>query len=77
MQRAQIYLTENHRDSLAAVAHARGTTQSALIREALDAYLLRQAPLEKRAMRSSSFGAWAKNDDAPSLKQLRAEERRF
>ena len=77
MQRSQIYLTESHLDSLAAYARSRGTTQSALIREALDEYLARQAPLDKRAMRREVFGAWAPNAEAPTPRQLRSEERRF
>ncbi len=77
MQRSQIYLTESHRDHLAAYARSRGTTHSALIREALDEYLARQAPLDKRLLRRQAFGAWAPNAAAPSLAQLRSEERRF
>lgn len=77
MQRSQIYLTELHLDTLAAHARARRTTHSALIRDALDEYLARQAPLDQRASRRLAFGAWAPNDDAPGLKQLRSEERQF
>lgn len=77
MQRSQIYLKESHLDDLAGYARSRGTTQSALIREALDEYLARQAPLDKRALRREAFGAWAPNAEAPTTRQLRSEERRF
>ena len=77
MQRSQIYLTESHLVNLAAYARSRGTTHSALIREALDEYLARQAPLDKRALRREAFGAWAPNAEAPTTRQLRGEERRF
>ncbi len=77
MQRSQIYLTESHLGTLAAYARSRGTTHSALIREALDEYLARQAPLDQRAQRRQAFGAWAPNEEAPTLQQLRGEERRF
>ncbi len=77
MQRSQIYLTESHLNHLASHARARGTTHSALIREALDEYLARQAPVDKRALRRESFGAWAHNAQAPTTRQLRGEERRF
>lgn len=77
MQRAQIYLTESHLENLGAYARSRGTTHSALIREALDEYLARQAPLDKCALRREAFGAWAPNADAPTTRQLRSEERRF
>ena len=75
MQRSQIYLSESHLKTLALVARARHTTHSALIREALDQYLARQAPHDKRAARAQAFGAWASNQEAPTLRQLRAEER--
>ena len=77
MQRSQIYLTKSHLGHLAAHARSRGTTQSALIREALDEYLARQAPPDMRALRRQAFGAWAPNAGAPTVEQLRAEERRF
>ena len=77
MHRAQIYLSEDHLGNLANFARARSTTQSALIREALDEYLSRQAPLDKRALRNHSFAAWSENTSAPSLATLRQEDRRF
>jgi hypothetical protein len=77
MHRSQIYLSETHLSSLAAYARARGTTHSALVREALDTYLAQQAPVDKRALRVQAFATWAANDDAPSLQALRREERSF
>lgn len=75
MQRSQIYLSQAHLSHLAVFARSRGTTQSALIREALDEYLVRHAPSDRRALRRQAFGAWTSNVDAPSLSQLRSEER--
>ena len=77
MQRSQIDLTESQRGHLAAHARERGTSQSALIREALDEFLARQPPLDRRAPRRQAFGAWAPNTRAPCLERLRREERRF
>lgn len=77
MQRSQIYLAETHLKSLAAFAQARGTTQSALVREALAEYLARQTPLDKRALREQVFGAWSSNSESPSLDELRQEERQW
>ena len=77
MLRSQVYLTEFHLDSLTAFARSRGTSYSALVREALDETLARQAPLDKRALRREAFGAWAPHADAPTPRQLRGEERRF
>ena len=75
MQRAQIYLTESHIGHIASVARARGTSQSALIREALDEYLARQAPVDKSALRSQAFASWSDNTEAPTLAELRSEDR--
>lgn len=75
MQRSQIYLSEAHVKTLAVVARSRGTTASAVIREALDQYLDGQAPADRRAARALMFGAWSPNADAPTLGQLRSEER--
>lgn len=77
MHRAQIYLSEDHLGNLANFARARSTTQSALIREALDEYLARQAPLDKRDLRGQAFAAWSDNPSAPLLAALRQEDRRF
>lgn len=77
MQRSQIYLSEEHLGRLAAFARARGSTQSALVREALDEYLARQEPVDKHSLRELAFGAWASADQGPSLEELRQEERSF
>ena len=75
MTRTQIYLQAAQIQHLNNYAQARSTTQSALVREALDEYLARQAPLDVRAQRSAAFGAWQANDSAPDLRSLRSEER--
>lgn len=77
MQRSQIYLSEAHLGRLAAYARARGTTHSALVREALDEYLSHQPPVDKRALRSQAFAAWSANQEAPTVAGLRSEERSF
>ena len=76
MHRAQIDLHETHLGDLANYARARSTTPSALIREALDEYLARQAPLDKRALRSQAFAAWSDNAQAATLAELLQEDRR-
>jgi len=77
MQRSQVYLSETHLEVLAAFARVRKTTQSALIREALDEYLSRQPPVDKRALRCQAFAAWSVNPGAPTVAELRGEERGF
>ena len=59
------------------MARTRKTANSELSRQALDEYLVRQAPLNKTTPRRKAFAAWAANDAAPRLKELRAEERQF
>lgn len=77
MLRSQIYLSESHLGQLSLFARARKTTQSALIREALDEYLARHTSVDQRAVRSQVFAAWSANESTPTLDALRAEERSF
>ena len=77
MHRSQVYLSESHLGALSAHARARKTTQSALIREALDEYLSRQPPVDKRPVRCQAFAAWSVNPGAPTVAELRSEERSF
>lgn len=77
MQRSQIYLSESHLSRLAMFARERKTSQSALIREALDAYLARQAAVDKQDLRSRAFAVWSANNTEPDLAALRTEERHF
>jgi hypothetical protein len=77
MQRSQMYLPTHHLTRLAAYARSRKTTQSALMREALDLYLGQQAPLDKKAALGELFGAWRDMPEGPSIRELRSEERSF
>jgi predicted DNA-binding protein len=48
VNRTQIYLSESQHDALSALAKARNSTASALIREAIDGYLALQASPTER-----------------------------
>ena len=74
MQRTQIYLTELEQDGLQRLAHAKGATVSAVIREAVDLYLQSKVDAAWQERRLAAFGLWS---DRPvtELDELRGEER--
>ncbi|HEY5791087.1 MAG TPA: CopG family transcriptional regulator [Gammaproteobacteria bacterium] len=73
MIRSQIYLTEEEREALARLAQETGRPQSELIREAIDAFLARQAPRERGRRLRQAFGLWQKRTDLPDFGALRQE----
>jgi predicted transcriptional regulator len=75
--RTQIYLSTTQQAALAAMARVQGASASALIRDAIDAYIERNQAASKAARRMAAAGQWAANADAPSLRELRGEERSF
>jgi hypothetical protein len=75
--RTQIYLTATQQSVLATMARAQGSSSSALIREAIDGYIQVHQPASKLASRMAAAGSWQSNPDAPSLRELRSEEREF
>ncbi len=74
MQRTQIYLTDTEQSGLQQLAQARGSTVSAVIREAVDQYLQSATTSGWQARRLAAFGLWA-DHAAPELDALRHEER--
>jgi predicted transcriptional regulator len=77
LNRTQIYLTPAQQAALAAMASAQGSSSSAVIRLAIDQYIAQHQPADKLARRRAAAGQWAANAKAPSLRQLRSEERKF
>lgn len=77
LNRTQIYLTVAQQNTLAAMAREQKSSSSSLIREAIDGYIEAHQPASKLAKRLAAAGTWQPNPDAPSLEQLRAEERQF
>ncbi|MGK2849473.1 MAG: CopG family transcriptional regulator [Candidatus Limnocylindrales bacterium] len=68
MERTQIYLSEGQTRELDRRARHRGTTRSALIREAVDRYLgPRQDPVEFKAALQAFSGIWADRDDIDEI----------
>lgn len=77
MVRTQIYLTEKERDALRDLARQTGKKQSELIRRAIDDFIDRFQPRDRRAMLEQARGMWKDRDDLPDFRALRREFDRF
>jgi len=73
LQRTQIYLSEAERCGLQALALRSGRSQSALIRDAIDAFLEQHAPHGRLARLQRASGVWAARADLPDWAALRQE----
>ena len=67
MIRTQIYLTEEERDGLQAVAMSTDKKQSQVIREAVDRYLDLARGERRKAILSETAGMWQKRRDLPDF----------
>lgn len=77
MNRTQIYLTEEEQKALRAIANLRETTQSEVIREAIDQYIIKHQQVYRVQMLREARGIWADRDDINAA-ALRAEwDRQF
>ena len=77
MVRTQIYLTEKEQAELRRLARQTGKKQSELIRRAIDDFLDRHQPRDRRAMLEQARGMWKDRDDLPDFQALRREFDRF
>ena len=77
MNRTQIYLTEEEQKALRVIANLRETTQSEVIREAIDQYIVKHHQAHRVQMLREARGIWADREDI-NAEDLRAEwDRQF
>ena len=72
MVRTQIYLTEEQRDELAAIAKTSGRKQSELIREAVDQLIDQAGHGRREAVLREVAGMWKDREDLPDFETLRS-----
>lgn len=73
MVRTQVYLTPEEQCALQALSRRTGRSQSALIREAIDAMLARPDEMELRSLMQQARGLWSDRDDLPGFDDVRGE----
>lgn len=73
MIRTQIYLTEQQRNELAAIAKSLGKKQSELIREAIDRLIEQTGKSHRELVLREVAGIWKDRTDLPDFKSIRAE----
>ena len=73
MVRTQIYLTEQQRNRLAAIAKKAGKKQSELIREAIDRLIEQAGSVRRDSVLREAAGIWKDRTDLPDFEKIRAE----
>jgi hypothetical protein len=71
MVRTQIYLTEEEKDGLEAVALSTDKKQSEIIREAVDRFLDLSAGSGRKAILDEAAGMWRNRKDLPDFAAAR------
>ena len=71
MVRTQIYLTEEERDGLTALAEASGKKQSELVRQAVDTLIHQASSGRRQAVLKEAAGLWNARKDLPDFAAVR------
>lgn len=71
MVRTQIYLTEEERDGLEAVAKSTDKKQSEIVREAVDRFLDLARGSRRKAILDEAAGMWRNRRDLPDFATAR------
>ena len=73
MIRTQIYLTDQQRTELAAIAKNMGKKQSEIIREAIDRLIDETRQNCKNTALKEAAGIWKNREDLPDFRAIRSE----
>jgi hypothetical protein len=77
MIRTQIYLTKKERQALQGIAKLKGTTQSDVIREAIDEFIAAYRESDRVAMLRAARGIWADRETVACRRDLRTMRDEF
>jgi metal-responsive CopG/Arc/MetJ family transcriptional regulator len=71
MIRTQIYLTEKEKKAIEKLSNERNTTQSNIIREAIDEYVVnRESQTQKKSIMDFA-GIWKDKKEVPDVREMR------
>ena len=73
MERTQIYLTDKEKEAVRSIARRLGTTQSAVIRTAIDRFIDRDGTGNKLDLLRSGRGLCSDRQDLPDFEVVRRE----
>ncbi len=71
MKRTQIYLTEEEKKAIEKLSDERGTTQSNIIREAIDEYIAKKKDEPGKKSIMDFAGIWKDKKDIPDVREMR------
>ena len=77
MIRTQIYITDKERESLQNIAKQTGSSQSELIRQAIEGFLNQFTKPDRRTLLGQAKGIWSHRKDLPDFRAIRDEFDRF